>query len=215
MFGRNFEFWRSGWYGPGCEAAQEAAGRGHRRHHGAGFHFGGGGGFEPPFGRFPFGRFPFGGSRARRGDVRAAILALLAEQPRNGYQIMQELEKRSRGLWRPSPGSVYPALQQLQDEGLIRDEPEGGSRTYHLTDAGREYVNAHPDEVSAPWEEASEEDEASDRELFGTVRDMALALWQISRIGTARQRAEARKVLEETRRTLYRILANEGGRRDT
>lgn len=204
MFGRNCDFW-----------FHDAAGRGHGRHHGGGsFHFGGGAAFGSPFGRFPFGRSPFGGPRARRGDVRAAILALLAEQPRNGYQIMQELEKRSRGLWRPSPGSVYPALQQLQDEGLIRDEPEGGSRTYHLTDAGREYVNTHPDEVRAPWEEASEEEDARDRELFATARDLALAFWQISSTGTAKQRGEARRILEETRRALYRVLANEGGRRD-
>jgi DNA-binding PadR family transcriptional regulator len=214
MFGRHSDFWRGGWYGQACDAAHEAAGRSHGRHHGGGFHFGGASGFGSPFGRFPFGRNPFGAPRARRGDVRAAILALLAEQPRNGYQIMQELEQRSRGMWRPSPGSVYPALQQLQDEGLIRDEAEGGGRTYHLTDAGREYVKAHPDEVRAPWEEASEEDEESGRELLGTLRDMAVAIWQISRTGTASQQAEARKVLEETRRALYRILANESGRRD-
>ena len=213
MFGRDSEFWHGGSHWQACDPAREAAGRSQGRHRGGGFPFGGPAGF--PFGRFPFGRSPFGGPRARRGDVRGAILALLAEQPRNGYQIMQELEQRSRGMWRPSPGSVYPALQQLQDEGLIRDEPEGGGRTFHLTDAGRDYVKAHPDEVRAPWEDASEEDDASDRELFGTLRDMALAIWQISRAGTARQRAEARKVLDETHRALHRILANETAKRGT
>lgn len=213
MFAGDSEFWQGGCW-QACDPAREAARRGQGRHRGGGFHFGGPAGF--PFGRFPFGRSPFGGGpRARRGDVRGAILALLAEQPRNGYQIMQELEQRSRGLWRPSPGSVYPALQQLQDEGLIRDEAEGGGRTFHLTDAGRDYVKTHPDEVRAPWEDASEEDDESDRELLGTLRDLALAIWQISRSGTARQRAEGRKVLDETRRALYRILANESGRRDT
>ncbi len=212
MFGRHSDFWPG--FGAACDAAREAAGRGHGRHHGGGFHFGGPGGFDSPFGRFPFGRFPFGGSRARRGDVRGAILALLAEQPRNGYQIMQELEKRSRGLWRPSRGSVYPALQQLQDEGLIRDEAEGGGRTYRLTDAGQEYVRAHPDEVRAAWTEEEDADQDHGRELLGTLRDTAMALWQVSQTGTAGQRAEARKVLEETRRALYRILAGEGGRRD-
>ncbi len=215
MFGRHSESCGRDWFGQGWDAVHEAARRGHGRHHGGGFHFGGAGGFDSPFGRFPFGRFPFGGPRARRGDVRAAILALLAEQPRNGYQVMQELEQRSRGLWHPSPGSVYPALQQLQDEGLIRDEAEGGGRTYTLTDAGREYVRTHPDEVRVPWEEAEEEDEEKSRELLGTLRDMALAIWQISRNGTAGQRTEARKLLDETRRALYRILANEGGRRST
>ncbi|HVO09129.1 MAG TPA: PadR family transcriptional regulator [Vicinamibacteria bacterium] len=209
MFGRHSGF-EDGWYREACHAAREAARHG-RRHHG-GF---GPGGFEAPFGRFPFGRFPFGGGpRARRGDVRGAILALLAEQPRNGYQIMQELEKRSRSLWRPSPGSVYPALQQLQDEGLIEEKAEGTGRTFSLTEAGRAYVREHPDEVRAPWEDADEEDDARGRELFGSLRDTAVALWQISTSGSAAQRAEARRLLEETRRALHRILAGEGGRRD-
>ena len=212
MFGRHSEFWHGGGFAGACDAAREAVRRGHGRTHGGGFPFGGSGGFDMPFGRFPFGRFPFGGPRARRGDVRGAILALLAEQPRNGYQIMQELEKRSRGLWRPSPGSVYPALQQLQDEGLIRDEAEGSGRTFRLTEAGRDYVKSHPDEVRAPWDDPGDEDEERGRELLGTLRDMALAIWQVSRTGTASQRAEARKLLDETRRALYRILGNE--RRD-
>src|SRR5688500_2490305 len=94
----------------------------HRRHHGRGFWPGG-----PP------GRGP----RRRRGDVRAALLALLAEEPRNGYQLMQEIENRSEGVWRPSPGSVYPALQQLEDEGLIRSEESDGRKVFRLTEAGR------------------------------------------------------------------------------
>ncbi|HXY38171.1 MAG TPA: PadR family transcriptional regulator [Vicinamibacteria bacterium] len=213
MFGRHSDSSDGGWYRQACGAAREAARHARHRHHG-GFPFGPGG-FEAPFGRFPFGRFPFGGgARARRGDVRGAILALLAEQPRNGYQIMQELEKRSRSVWRPSPGSVYPALQQLQDEGLIEEKAEGTGRTFSLTEAGRAYVREHPDEVRAPWEDDDEEDDAPGRELFGALRDTAVALWQIAVTGTAAQRAEARKVLEETRRALYRILASEGSRRD-
>src|SRR5215510_8731282 len=99
---------------------------------------------EPRMGRGP---------RAKRGDVRAAALALLAEGPMNGYQIIQEIGARSGGLWRPSPGSVYPALQQLEDEGLIRAESgDGGRRAYQLTDEGESYASAHPDELRAPWE---------------------------------------------------------------
>src|SRR5689334_20545042 len=96
---------------------------------------------------------PFGGpppwagrrSKARRGDVRAALLALLAEEPRNGYQLIQEIEERSGGEWRPSPGAVYPALQQLTDEGLIEAEEQEGRRTFRLSDSGRAYAEAHPD----------------------------------------------------------------------
>ena len=93
------------------------------------------------------------GPRAKRGDVRAAALALLAEQPMNGYQIIQEIGERSGGVWRPSPGSIYPALQQLEDEGLIRAEAgEGGRRAFQLTDEGRAYAAAHSAELTAPWD---------------------------------------------------------------
>src|SRR6185503_9728292 len=108
-------FFNDGGHWAGAHFGGRGGGPGRGSGMGALFGFGGG---------FPFGNFPFGGGRrgprAKRGDIRAGILALLAEQPRNGYQIMQELEQRSRGAWRPSPGSVYPALQQLEDEGLVR-----------------------------------------------------------------------------------------------
>src|SRR6266566_1956172 len=110
----------------------------------------------PPFGRGgpPFGPFFFrGGPRARRGDVRAAALLLLAEEPRNGYQIMQELEERSGGAWRPSPGSVYPALAQLEDEGLIRTEESDGRKAFVLTDTGREWIAQRGSDQPAPWEQ--------------------------------------------------------------
>src|ERR1700722_7199563 len=113
-------------------------------------------GFGPPFG--PGGHR----GRRRRGDVRLALLMLLSlESPLNGYQLMQGLEERSDGRWRPSPGSVYPALAQLEDEGLIRSvdaEGENG-RAFGLTDAGREHL-AERGEQKPPWE--PEEDEAND-----------------------------------------------------
>src|SRR4029077_4932729 len=99
-----------------------------RHRHGG---FGYGRGFGPGAG--PYWR----ARKARRGDIRTAALLLLAEEPRNGYQIMQEVEERSGGAWRPSPGSVYPALSQLEDEGLIRSEEHDGRKVFALTDAGR------------------------------------------------------------------------------
>src|SRR5690349_22017412 len=90
--------------------------------------------------------------KAGRGDVRAAILALLREGPRNGYQIMSEIEERSSGAWRPSPGAVYPALQQLADEGLIEAEESSGRRAFRLTDEGRRYVEENPEMARAAWE---------------------------------------------------------------
>src|SRR6202171_275716 len=117
------------------------------RHHGfGGCPFGGGGGpFGGP-GRGPRGR----GRKARRGDVRTAALLLLAEEPRNGYQIMQEVEERSEGVWRPSAGSVYPALAQLEDEGLIRSQESDGRKLFALTDEGRAQVEQRDADRPAP-----------------------------------------------------------------
>src|SRR6266568_4462808 len=171
----------------------------------------GGPGFGPM--AFAFGPWPGEGRgrrgpRARRGDVRAAALALLAEEPRNGYQLIQEIAERSDGVWQPSPGSVYPALQQLEDEGLIQAEtPEGGRRRYALTAEGREYVAAHPDEVEAPWDVVASSvgtDAIELRRLFGEV---VMAAVQVARVGSEAQVGQAHQILTETRRKLYRILA--------
>src|ERR1700759_2935893 len=121
----------------------------HHRHRG----FGGEG-----FGGFGFGAGPRGrGRKARRGDIRTAALLLLAEEPRNGYQIMQEVQERSEGAWAPSPGSTYPALSQLEDEGLIRSEEVDGRKLYVLTEDGRKAVDERPAEAPAPWEQMSED----------------------------------------------------------
>ncbi len=162
------------------------------------------GGPGPWFGDVKFMRGP----RVKRGDVRAAALALLAEEPRNGYQIIQEIGERSGGVWRPSPGSVYPALQQLEDEGLIQAEtPEGGRRRYALTSEGQAYVAAHPDEVRAPWDVVARsvgDDAIEVRDLIG---QLAMAAVQVVRVGDDTQVAQAHKILTDARRSLYRILA--------
>jgi DNA-binding PadR family transcriptional regulator len=171
----------------------------------------------PPFGRggFPFGpgfggpgRFPRG-PRARRGDVRAAALILLAEEPRNGYQLMQEIEQRSGGVWRPSPGSVYPALSQLEDEGLVRAEERDGRRTFVLTEAGRAYVDERRDELVAPWDEMSESVGDDVGSLFAELRQVGMAAAQIAHIGTPRQVEQARTALAAVRRSLYSLLAED------
>jgi DNA-binding PadR family transcriptional regulator len=165
--------------------------------------------FGPPFGRHPFGRGP-GGRRARRGDVRAAILDLLAEgQPWNGYQIIQEIAERTHGVWRPSAGSVYPALQQLEDEGLISHEGEGRRRMYTLTEEGRAYAEAHADELSGAWDAAAGMADDAVLELGDMIRQVMMAVMEVRRAGSASQLAEARRVLIETRRSMYRILAED------
>jgi DNA-binding PadR family transcriptional regulator len=148
------------------------------------------------------------GPRARRGDVRAAALALLAEQPMNGYQIIQEIGERSGGVWRPSPGSVYPALQQLEDEALIRAEAgDGGRRGYVLTDAGRTYVDEHPDELRAPWDVVAGGAGGAAIEMRTLMQQLGMAAFQVVSAGTDAQQAQARKVLADARKSLYRILA--------
>jgi DNA-binding PadR family transcriptional regulator len=174
-------------------------------------------GHGPPFGRSgPFGPFFYGGPggfprgpRARRGDIRAAALILLAEEPRNGYQLMQEIERRSGGVWRPSPGSVYPALSQLEDEGLVRVEERDGRRTFVLTDAGQAYVDERPEGLVAPWEEMSGAVDDTAASLFKELRQVAMATTQIAHVGTEQQTAEARAALAGVRRALYSLLAQD------
>jgi DNA-binding PadR family transcriptional regulator len=151
-----------------------------------------------------------GHHRARRGDVRAAILDLLADgQPRNGYQLIQEIAERTNGVWRPSAGSVYPALQQLEDEGLISPEGEGRRRLYALTDDGRGYVQAHTEELRASWGAAAGRTDDAAIELGVLFRQVALAAMEVRRAGTPSQVAAAKRVLTEARKALYLILAND------
>ena len=187
-------------------------GGGGGRHRGGPFGFGGPGGLGGPGGPFG-GSFPwnFLGRRERmkRGDVRAGILSLLSEEPRNGYQIMQELEQRSHGTWRPSPGSIYPALQQLEDEGLVGAD-SGTGRTFRLTKAGERYVAEHQSELKAPWEALEAEKGGDERiELFGMFRQIGAAAMQVVQTGTPAQIKEAQRILTETRRALYRLLAGD------
>jgi DNA-binding PadR family transcriptional regulator len=181
----------------GWRAMSRGRGHGHRRgrRHG------------PPFGMLGFG--PPRGPRARRGDVRAAILVLLAEEPRNGYQLMQEIEQRSEGAWRPSPGSVYPALQQLQDEGLVQEQELDGRKAYALTEAGRTHVGERAEELGAPWDAVRGDWGEPHWDLMGQMRQIGMALYQVSQTGSPAQIEEAREVLAEARRALYRILAEE------
>jgi DNA-binding PadR family transcriptional regulator len=173
----------------------------------------GGGPFGGPFGpKFLF-RGPGGPGfgrhrrRMRRGDVRAAILLLLGEEPRNGYQVMQELEQRSEGAWRPSPGSVYPALQLLADEGLTRGEAGEGGTVYELTDAGRKHLEEHRERFGEPWQQASEGVPDDIRELMHLAMQVGVATRQVTHAGSEEQRKAAAELLTETRRKLYGILA--------
>jgi DNA-binding PadR family transcriptional regulator len=126
----------------------------------------------------------------------------------NGYQIIQAIGERSDGVWRPSPGSVYPALQQLEDEGLIRAEAgDAGRRAYRLTEEGRAYVDAHPDEVRAPWDAVAGSVGDTALEMRKLISQVAMAAFQVVSAGTEAQAGQARQVLTDARKALYRLLA--------
>jgi DNA-binding PadR family transcriptional regulator len=168
---------------------------------------------EMGFGRPGFGR----GSRARKGDVRAAILDLFAGEAGrtwNGYQLIQEIPARTDGAWRPSAGSVYPALQQLVDEGLIAPEGVGRRRVYTLTDSGRTYVEAHADELRSSWDAAAGVTDEDAIEFRNLIRQVMMAVMEVRRAGSADQVSQARAVLAQARKSLYLILAQDAPETD-
>ena len=155
------------------------------------------------------------GPKVRRGDVRAAILDVLAVEPLNGYQLIQQIAERTGGQWKPSPGSVYPTISQLEDEGLITGDDER-ARTLRLTPEGETYVAEHPDELAAVWAPFEGEGPVEDGPDLSLLKSEAgqlmSAVWQILTNGTDQQRKDAMAVLIETRRKLYGLLADEDPR---
>jgi DNA-binding PadR family transcriptional regulator len=188
-----------------------------RRHHRRG-----------PFGPGPFGPGAFGGppsdepggrgrrghpgrgrgrGRAQRGDVRTATLLLLAEQPMHGYQLMQAISERTSGAWEPSPGAIYPTLSQLQDEGLVTMQSEGGRKLATLSDAGRTFLDEHGAELPDPFADFPA-DAGKGFRLRDAIEGIAVAMTQIVRTGSETQLLAAQKVLADAQRSLYLILAD-------
>jgi DNA-binding PadR family transcriptional regulator len=171
------------------------------------FEFGPWGGppFPPGFGRGR-GRGRGGRGRRGRGDVRNALLALLTERPMHGYEMIQELDARTGGIWRPSPGSVYPTLQMLEDEGLVAADDSGGRKRYSLTDEGR--TAAETAAANPPWTEVADDDTvAAAHDVRQAAMGIMGALREVGVAGTDEQRARALEVLNEAKRKLYAILA--------
>lgn len=185
------------------EALRRGAGFPGRGGFGHGFGPGFGGGFGPGFGPGRGGR-----GRARKGDVRLAILSLLSESPANGYGLMKSIAERTDGVWRPSPGSVYPTLQQLVDEDLIIESGEGRQSTFDLTETGRVYVTEHADEIATAWSDASGDPEFRKDEYWGSVMKLAGVVKQFGTDASPEQRAAGTAKLDELRRALYAILAD-------
>ncbi|HEY2643924.1 MAG TPA: PadR family transcriptional regulator [Galbitalea sp.] len=192
----------------------------HRYHHDPSDHGGGHGdprqrrdGFRyapmgPGFGGFgPRGFMPPGPQRKRRGDVRIAILSLLAEEPRNGYGLIKEIGDRSGGTWTPSPGSVYPTLQQLVDEELIETTGDGKRTDFQLTEAGRAWVAEHAEQLANVWQ-SSDARMRADAGLHESIGKLMGVVHQFRFAATDEQRAKAIEKIDETRRALYAILAD-------
>jgi DNA-binding PadR family transcriptional regulator len=183
-------------------SSDDQAERPHGRHHGRGGHHGCGGSGDRGWGHR-------GGPKVGRGDVRAAILSLLNEQPLHGYEMIQQIAMRSGNVWRPSPGSVYPSLQLLEDQGLIQGKETEGRRVYHLTDAGRTYVERQHGEIAAAWAGVTGTVNEAAVELHNLLDQVGSAMRQVAEAGTAAQIAAARTLLITTRRQLYQILADD------
>ena len=186
-------------------------GHGRRMRGGFGFPPGfpfGGGGPGPDFGGGPWGQRGGGRRRGGRGrpNVRSAVLALLLERPMHGYEIIQELDSRTNGIWRPSPGSIYPTLQLLEDEGLIAPEAEGGRKSYRLTEDGR--PEAETAAQNPPWSEIGDDTMNQVQDFRDAAVGIMSALRQVGFNGTAEQRDKALEVLNETKRKLYAIIAD-------
>ena len=149
-----------------------------------------------------------GGSRRRapRGEVRSAVLLLLAEQPMHGYQLMQAISERSGGRWSPSPGAIYPTISQLEDEGLVTVTADAGRRLVALTDAGREHLASHRAPGTDPFADYDAAPPGPD--LRGLLDQLHGAARQVARTGSDAQRAAAADILAEARRSLYLVLAD-------
>ncbi|MCL2516805.1 MAG: PadR family transcriptional regulator [Microbacteriaceae bacterium] len=164
------------------------------------------GGFGPSFDPADFARGGRGRRRASRGDIRAALLSLIAEEPASGYALIKRIGDKTDGLWVPSPGSVYPTLQQLVDEDLIAPSGEGRKTEYTLTDAGREHVAEHAEQLAAAWDAAPARSGA-DTELFESIGKLMGAIHQLRFVASEQQRKDAAAKIDELRKALYAILA--------
>ena len=149
------------------------------------------------------------GPRVRPGDLRLAVLALLAEEARNGYGMIQEIAQRSGGLWQPSPGSMYPALSQLEDEGLITLQPQESKKTYALTEAGRTYVRDNAEALKTPWQAQEQGGRGGRIELRASLHGLMGAVQQVAQAGSEAQVREAATLLDTARKALYRMLAGD------
>jgi DNA-binding PadR family transcriptional regulator len=153
---------------------------------------------------------PRGGRRARRGDVRTAVLALLEEKPAHGYDLIRELDERSGGMWQPSPGSVYPTLQLLEDQGLVTSEESDGKRVYSITEQGSSELAERKERSggAAPWDMKGDSPEGFGK-LMGAMTQLGGAVMQVARGGDATQIDRVAEIVTDARKKVYALLAED------
>jgi DNA-binding PadR family transcriptional regulator len=197
------------WHGDYEDHSYYEGGRGHRFYEDRGYDRGsqGRGDYEGGWGRGGAGR-----SRMRRGDVRAAILALLSEEPMHGYQLMQAIAERGNGSWTPSPGAIYPAISQLEDEGLVTVAAKAGRKLVTLTDTGREAAQTHIGRARGLFSAEQPEQPGTDlRSLLGQLHE---ATREVARAGTDVQIEAAAEIISDASRSMYLLRAGEQGDSD-
>ena len=197
-----------------ARAAGRGHGRGPRGQGPEGFGPGAWGGPPPWEWGGPRGNRGRGGPRVRRGDVRVAILGVLkdaqdeGQSDLNGYQVISEIEEKTAGAWKPSPGSIYPTISQLEDEGLVEVVREGGKKVLRLTADGNTWVTDHADEVEAVWRAFEDTDGTEVQDLKKVLKQTMGAVGQVFSTGTPEQRQQAVEILDDTRRQLFKLLAD-------
>jgi len=144
--------------------------------------------------------------RTPRGDIKYILMALLAEQPRHGYELIKELEERYGGSWKPSPGSVYPTLQLLEEGGYLISEQQEGKRVYTITDSGRELLAQRGDPLD--WMEKRSKPQQW-MELGNAIADVGAAVMQVARSGNSDKISRVQEILTRVKREIYSILAEE------
>jgi DNA-binding PadR family transcriptional regulator len=144
----------------------------------------------------------------RRGDTRNALFAFLLERQGHGYEAMQYVENRTNGRWRPSAGSIYPALQLLEDEGLVRSEEQDGRRVYRLTPAGRKEAKARLAAQGLPWDHMEEEPQQF-ADMRQAMTELKSAATEVAKLGGPERMAAAVELVRDTRKNLYRLLTED------
>ena len=148
-------------------------------------------------------------SRTRRGDIKFILLELLAERPQNGYELMNELETRRGGFRRPSPGSVYPTLQMLEEGGYLTSEEVEGKRVYTITESGKQFLSDRKPQSDSRNNTFVESKPSELIELRRTLTELNDAVTQVARSSNVDLANRVCDLLVQVKRNIYKLLAEQ------